>query len=220
MLRSQRGLEPRGIGSNVNIAVIVPMRSRLKDRTMSKLTLVKADTGKLLKLVANLLKGYAQMHDDLHAMACSVCYHAAKHGDVRPLNTFFNGLNVNYQTAFRFWIGRAFTANEKARCLEWSKKEGWAMIGKTDAERKSFITMIEHRLLNPDGKTFTRFYERNVITEQYFFGDEDIAAALHRLINKAETDDPDKRKATKVSPELLIALKRATAKADEIVGEA
>lgn len=176
-------------------------------------SLILATTDRLIAMVKTLMVGYAKMHDQLHVMACSTIFHAAKHGDVRPLNQFYWGLNTNYSTAFRFWIGETFKRHEAARCLKFSTTDGWQVLPNTTKEREAFMGVIGKHLINPDGKTYLRFYERNIIQSALIFGDTNVVQALKGLVAKAERHD-DKVQ-SHVSPELAIMLKGTLAKAED-----
>lgn len=57
------------------------------------------------KVVADVLTLYTKTAVRLHHAACISMFHAATTGDIRPLNTFFNGLRQNDRDALRIWVG-------------------------------------------------------------------------------------------------------------------
>lgn len=146
--------------------------------------LVKGSTSQLTKAIKALSSARNNAFDHSHVMACSVLAHACMHGDVRPMNLFYSILTVNEQTSLRFWLGHAIRTGKTGEPLKFSKGE-FSVIENTKAERARLLKLCETRLINPDGETYKRYYDRNIVKDIQIFGDAELASALKKLLKKA-----------------------------------
>ncbi len=147
------------------------------------------------KTLSTAIKSYAtaqgKLNDKAHVLAVSVIFHAAEHGDVRPLQAFYDTLTVNNQTSFKQYIRRIFTENPQVSCLKYSSKEAkWSMQEKSNEARKALVLMCEEKMINPDGVTFKRFYERENVQEAAILLDNQaVLKRLKSLIAQAKRND-------------------------------
>lgn len=143
----------------------------------------------LLKIVAALRKKVKKTLDDLHVAAVSVLDHAARTGDVRPLNDFFKmlALNVNWQTSFKLYVQR-IQKDAKLAFLDFEKGE-FKQKENVETQKKAFSEYAEACLINPDGEDVTRFYERDLRAELKIFSNEDLLSELQKLVKRAQRDD-------------------------------
>lgn len=152
---------------------------------MAKFAIVKATAAKLLEGVAKFQKLQQEFHDNAHVLAVSVLFHAAEHGDVRPLNNFFNVLAKNYQTALKLYWMRIQKENPEVNFLTYTTKEGFKVKTGVEDEKKTFMAFAQDNLINPDGEKFKRFYERDILVEVLLLDNAKFATQLASLLKKA-----------------------------------
>jgi hypothetical protein len=167
------------------------------------LNIIKASTSSLNKHIKSWAKRQAKVLVDGHVLACSVLAHAMQHGDVRPLNLFYDCQTVNMQTALRIWIGHATKVGKTGDVLDFTDKAFHILPG-TPKERKAMLKLVTEKLINPDGEVFKLYFERNIVKELALYTDVEFAAELKRLYKKATTDSETRH--SKVNSNLLAAL--------------
>lgn len=154
---------------------------------MSKYTLIAG--AKLTPMLGKLIKMGVAYHDALHEYAVSAIFHAATTGDIRPMQNFYDkALNDNGRTSFRLYLQRTFREHEDAKCLS-IKENKFSMTegGHKSKQAAVLADLAKGPMLNPDGKEFMRFFEREIIAETaQFIDDVKIASALKALLKKAE----------------------------------
>lgn len=148
------------------------------------ITYYKTNPGKGVdKMVADALSAYAKTAVRLHYAACFATYHAAETGDIRPLNTFFNGLRQNDKDAMRLWVGKAVTfevvdettgETSERKFVSFKKDAGFAIVKGTEAVRVGFLNI--ETMLNG-----LSFLDINQDAEKKTLGLAEILAALARI---------------------------------------
>lgn len=110
----------------------------------------RADPAKnVTKMVGEVITAYTKVAVRLHYAACIATYHAAQSGDVRPLNTFFNGLRQNDKDALRLWVGKLCSYvvehddkdDETLKFVTFKKDDGFKIAKNSEAVRVDFFTL-------------------------------------------------------------------------------
>lgn len=127
--------------------------------------------GKLSMAFVNTVnKAYTKVSVQLHQAACLTFFRAAQFGDCDGLNTFYNNLRVNDQTALRVWFGKHATYLDLEKgsvspWIKWSKDKGFSIVKGTEMHRKDVFS-IEG---DEDGKqpllALKPFYDKDVTTK-------------------------------------------------------
>lgn len=170
----------------------------------------------LLKTIAEFQKDWNKAHDDAHVLAVSSLYHAAAHGDTRPLQNLFNVFGVNYQTALTQYVTRIQKETPGVAFLNYSKADGWTVKKNVEAEKKAFLAFADENLINPDGQKYKRFYERNIIVEAILLDDKRFAQQLKTLLKKAKGERQNVT--ANVDPKLVRELETLVAHAEQTAG--
>lgn len=100
-------------------------------------------------LVGLAVKGYKMNAVMMHHAACAVAFHAADHGDPRPMNALFKEMRENDKNAFRFWVGKLSTytlvMEDKTEVIDnwlsYTKKDGFAVKPRTENYRKGTLDL-------------------------------------------------------------------------------
>lgn len=103
----------------------------------------EALVGEMLKATNDL---YRKVATRLHHTACVALYHAAETGDIRPLNTFFNGLRQNDRDALRLWVGKAASYEvegeaEPKRFISFKKDAAFSIVKGTEDNRVGHLNL-------------------------------------------------------------------------------
>lgn len=100
-------------------------------------------------LVGLAVKGYKMNAVMMHHAACAVAFHAAQHGDPRPMNDLFKEMRENDKNGFRFWVGKLCTYSFKqedgsevsGQWLAYTKKDGFVVKKGTENHRKGTLDL-------------------------------------------------------------------------------
>lgn len=149
-------------------------------------SILKVTAAKLLEGVAKFQKMLTETLDNGHVLAVSVLYHAAAHGDTRPLQNFFNVLPKNFQTSLKLYWARIAKEHPEVDFLNYTTKEGFTVKKDVEKQKKAFMTFADDNLINPDGDKFKRFYERDILVEVILLDDKKFAQQLATLVKKAK----------------------------------
>lgn len=151
----------------------------------------KVSGKKLAQLIAAWTKSYKKVYDMAHVYAVSALYHAAAHRDPRPLNAFFKALNKNDAEALRLYYAR-LVATEKAPVafLTFEKNEFHVadLTPEVQQMQDNFVKLAETSLINPDGESYKKFFERNNISESKIFDEAEFLKVLKGLEKKANKE--------------------------------
>lgn len=135
------------------------------------------------KMIADALSSYTKTAVRLHYAACFGLFHAARTGDVRPLNTFFNGLRQNDKDALRLWVGKACTftvidtdtgAETERKFIAFKKDGAFNIVKGTEEVRKDWFKL-------DDMLAGASFLDINQDAEKKTLGLAEILAALARI---------------------------------------
>lgn len=110
---------------------------------------IKSGYAGVSHLVGLAVKGYKMNAVMMHHAACAVAFHAAQHGDPRPMNDLFKEMRENDKNAFRFWIGKlatySVTMEDKSEIqgqwLAYTKKDGFVVKKGTENYRKGSLDL-------------------------------------------------------------------------------
>lgn len=192
----------------------------------------------LLKAIKAVHSMAARLNVQQHLVATSTLLHAAEHGQVAPLNAFYNGLKSSDQTAFKAWV--SYLCSDVAHPLGLGEGKGWLrafdrnknekqedgffrIINDRKAQRQDFVANIETIYKGTDatkGGTGNKFHNKDVgkFFEQRINGGNvnvfDDKVALSRvtsLVKQMEKED------AKVDPRIVAIMKQALAQVDMLV---
>lgn len=146
-----------------------------------------ARNGKLLKrFTAATVLALTKMDVRKHQNAVMSVFHAAEYGECSSLNTFFNALKVNDQTALKAWIVKHFGYAEGEETAHWinftTKKNGngeaigFHVIKGREDKRKDVYNFEELMALEP-------FYAIDLSKPKVY----DLNALLDMIVKVAET---------------------------------
>lgn len=170
----------------------------------------------LAAFVTEALSSYQKARETMHVAVISALFNTATSGDVTLLNRIYEGLGSNDQTALRLYVRRASIVNGlvmsngpadiealdtetmtkmvKLGAIVDFKKGKFSLIQNQNSDAaKSFATVLESRLLNPDGKRDKMVFERNNFAEHKTLGDADVLKALLKTANEALNNASDNK---------------------------
>ena len=164
----------------------------------------------LAKYVADAIAMYQTSGERIHVAVISALYNAATSGDVTLINRVHEGLRSNDKSALRLFIRRATILNGLAlsnapadaqvdglpvetiqemvkigSVIDYKKGAFTCARNPNSDEAKSFVKLIETRLLNPDGETDKMVLDRNNFAETKTLADADILKAVLKPVNEA-----------------------------------
>jgi hypothetical protein len=172
--------------------------------------------GSLLKAILSFGKAFAKAHEHAHILAVSALAHAARTGDIRPLNAFYSVLPTNMQTSLRQYLGRTFKMHPTADCIGF-KKDAFAMTKDTAEAREELASVCEAHLINPDGVNYKRFYEREIISEALLLQDKDVISRLNALLRMAKGEASGKKEVkSEVTKDVIAVLENAVSKVSSV----
>lgn len=167
------------------------------------------DAGVIGQRLGAFRTAYTRSHVMAQQLAVSSLVHAASSGDPVHLNTFFGILKTNDRDAFRNFCRRIFACiggwdgtttvtqdqmNDYKAAGEFLKITNgqFRVLRNDEAEHvkaaKTAMIALADTLLNPDGKVWKPFLDRNNFAETKTFGPEDLRRGIQSLINKASGD--------------------------------
>ena len=173
---------------------------------------------------------YSKTHAAAHKLMVSTLVHAAEHGQPAPLNRFFQILATNDKDAARLYIRRTFailggwdgtttvpqadmeTYKVNGAFLEYRTKEGFVVLSSKDhptaKTARAKLMTFANQMIEPDGKVFKKFLERNNFAETKKFGPDELQRGLNTLLKKSKGDrkniEPDH-----ISDDMIAALEAA-----------
>jgi len=192
------------------------------------------DKTKLNTALVTLEKTAGTYRAQLHQAAVSVLVHANEYGQISPINRFWKLLTQNEQQAFRTYVRLfQFTQDELANQVATDmcflslisvKGSGteWRIDTNQPKENRGvgskFVKHAQDNLINPDGKTYRPFYERNNLADMKLFSDLSILDGLKRLVKDASGEN--ERTISKVSIQFKNLVNETLAKATELATKA
>lgn len=191
--------------------------TKTKAASTSTTSDIVKDAKSLKAGISTALKTYHSVGAKLHVLAVSSLFHAATYGDASCLNTLFNGLRKNDQTALKLYAKRYMVitglegeepdglpsetiqaAYDAGKIVTFTKGEFQVCKGISDGKApkseaaKAFVSILENRCIKPDGETDKMVFDRSSITESKTLGDADVLSAILKAI-KASTKENDNR---------------------------
>lgn len=190
------------------------MANRAVAKTNGNGTGIIAGAAELNKALNRFRTMYVKVGDMAHSLFISVLDHAARHGDPGPLTDFVNILRTNDRQAAILYIRRVHAAlggwdgeeGIAAEIMQGYVENGAFLVAsrrndKTEFRviknsrgehiakaKEQFSVLATEKLIEPDGKVWRRFMDRNNISELRKFGRDDLLRGLQTLISRADGD--------------------------------
>lgn len=161
-----------------------------------------ATNGKKLNTFVNsTIRSYNSVATKLHHAACMTLFHIAQYGEGHALNTFYNGLRKNDQTALRLWIGKHtqyVDLDDDGKTKNWiafTAKDGFRVVKGKEQYRKDVYDLDDLIALDP-------FYNKDVRDPKAF----DLAAAITMLKKAVDNVNSKSEKNNVALPESITRL--------------
>lgn len=161
-----------------------------------------ATNGKKLNTFVNsTIRSYNSVATKLHHAACMTLFHIAQYGEGHALNTFYNGLRKNDQTALRLWIGKHtqyVDLDDDGKTKNWiafTAKDGFRVVKGKEQYRKDVYDLDDLIALDA-------FYNKDVRDPKAF----DLAAAITMLKKAVDNVNSKSEKNNVALPESIARL--------------
>lgn len=166
------------------------------------------DGSELTRRIKRFGSAYISLGSEAHTLLVSALYQVAVHGNVIPLNRFFNPLRTNDAQTMKFFVRRYSAvvgllvtqqgdeldglpqaviqhAVDLGAIVKHNNQDGWFVVQNINSDAaKQWKELIEARLAQPDGVKDKEVFTRNNFAEQRILGD---AQALRNLIRAAKS---------------------------------
>lgn len=160
--------------------------------------IMKVSTSELIKEVNRFSKRSKSFHNDMHVLAVSVLFHAAEHGDCRPLDRFYNdALPRAYQVSFKLFVKRIMDPKgfDTGVWLTF-ERETFNIVSETTEARQKFKRLAEEGYPSEDeGEDVPplidgdAFFTYNPINEAKIFDTMQLVKRIDQLIRDVKKDD-------------------------------
>lgn len=144
--------------------------------------------------IAGFIRKANEIRDEMQNLAVNTVYHAAKHGDASPLNTFFQALSKGDQASFKRWIvaevAKPYGPDHKLTDLFIGMSKGDFFVKKDAMDKRTeFNAMVNEILADDRAEDYGKFFGIDPDRTKNPFDNLSILKDLDRLIKRASADD-------------------------------